>query len=191
MKQVETLKRHLRPGEVYRRADLQAWSTAVDRHLQQLVKEGVLEKLSGGLYYVPKKSVFGKTPADERELLRTFLKDEKFVVVSPSDYNLLGVGTTQLYNERKVYNQKRHGSYRLGNRSFKFVRKFFVPGELSKEFLLVDLCNNLKRLAEGQPALLHNIMVRAKEMDQKKLKQLVKNCGTVATKKMFAFLNNK
>src|SRR5580692_9296269 len=102
MKQVEVLKNRLKEGEVYRRADLRKWSTSVDRHLQQLVKDGTLEKLSGGLYYVPKQSVFGKTPADEKELVGAFLKDDRFLVMSPNDYNTLGVGTTQLYNMRRV-----------------------------------------------------------------------------------------
>ena len=37
MKQLDILKKHLKQGEVYRRADLKKWSTAVDRHLQQFV----------------------------------------------------------------------------------------------------------------------------------------------------------
>jgi len=191
MKKLETLKKHLRPGEVYRRSDLQEWSTSVDRHLQQLVKDGILEKLSGGLYYAPKQTVFGKTPADENELVSAFLKDDRFVVTSPSDYNTLGVGTTQLYNERRVYNQKRHGTFKLGKRTFHFVRKPYVPAKLTKEFLLVDLVNNVNRLAEDQPTLLDNIQKKAREMDAKKLKQLINDFGTVGTKKRFAYLFNK
>lgn len=188
MKQFEALKKQLKPGEVYRRAELLEWTSAVDRHLQQLVKEGALEKLSGGLYYAPRQSVFGKTPADEQELVSSFLKDNRFVVTSPSDYNTLGVGTTQLYNERRVYNQKRHGVFKLGNRSFHFVRKPYVPPKVTREFLLVDLVNNVKRLEEDQPALLENVKKKAKEMDKNKLKQLVRDFGTVGTKKQFADL---
>ena len=188
MKQVEALKKHLKPGEVYRRADLQEWSTAVDRHLQQLVKDGTLQKLSGGLYYAPRTSVFGKTPADEHELVSAFLKDNRFVVTSPGDYNTLGVGTTQLYNERRVYNQKRHGTYKLGNRSFRFIRKPYVPAKLTKEFLLVDLVNNLKQLEENQEFVFNNVKVKAREMDLKVLKKLVHEFGTVGTKKKFAEL---
>ncbi len=190
MKQVEALKKHLKPGEVYRRADLQEWSTAVDRHLQHLVKDGALEKLSGGLYYAPRTSVFGKTPADEDELVSAFLKDDRFVVTSPSDYNTLGVGTTQLYNERRVYNQKRHGTYKLGNRSFRFVRKPYVPTKLTKEFLLVDLVNNLKQLEENQEFVFNNVKVKAREMDLKVLRKLVHEFGTIGTKKKFAQLLN-
>ena len=61
-KKLEELKRHLKEGKVYRRADLAQWSNAVDRHIALLVESGLLEKLSVGLYYVPKKSVFGSVP---------------------------------------------------------------------------------------------------------------------------------
>ena len=125
-----------------------------------------MEKLSGGLYYAPQNSAFGKTPAEEHELLRAFLKDDRFLVTSPSDYNALGVGTTQLYNTRRVYNHKRHGTYKLGNRMFHFVRKLYVPKKLTREFLLVDLVNNLNHLAEDQPTLVENIKKKAKEMRQ-------------------------
>ncbi|HEY1870492.1 MAG TPA: hypothetical protein VGG71_05500 [Chitinophagaceae bacterium] len=191
MKQLDTVKKHLKPGEVYRRADLQNWTTAVDRNLQQLVGEGTLEKLSGGLYYVPQTSVFGKTPANEHELVSAFLKDNRFVLTSPSDYNALGVGTTQLYNERRVYNHKRHGTYKLGNRTFRFVRKPYVPTKLTKEFLLVDLVNNLKHLEENQESVLENVKAKAREMDPKRLKKLVQEFGTVGTKKKFAELLNE
>lgn len=191
MTQLDTLKKHLKPGEVYRRADLQQWTTAVDRNLQQLVGEGTLEKLSGGLYYVPQTSVFGKTPANEHELVSAFLKDNRFILTSPSDYNALGVGTTQLYNERRVYNQKRHGTYKLGNRTFRFVRKPYVPTKLTKEFLLIDLVNNLKHLEENQESILKNVKAKVGEMNPKVLKKLVQEFGTVGTKKKFAELLNE
>ncbi|GAC1421752.1 MAG: hypothetical protein NVS1B13_20080 [Flavisolibacter sp.] len=188
MKALEVLKKQLKPGEVYRRADMEFWSNAIDRHLKALVEEGTLDRLSGGLYYVPKQSVFGKTPANEHELVSTFLKDNRFLVTSPNDYNALGVGTTQLYNLRRVYNHKRHGEYKLGNRRFEFVRRPYVPKKMTKEFLLVDLINNLKRLAEDQPALLENIKKKVKEMDKKSLNKMVANFGTVGTRKFFASL---
>lgn len=190
MKQIDQLKQKLQPGEVYRRADLEQWSAAVDRHLQQLVREGVLEKLSGGLYFVPRQSTFGKAPADERELLSSFLKGDRFVVTSPGDYNALGLGTTQLYNERRVYNRKRHGMVKLGNRTFRFVRKPFVPEKLSAEFLLVDLVNNLGKLEEDQAAVMQKVRQKARELNREKLKQLVQEFGTVGTKKKFADLLN-
>ena len=191
MEQLDVLKRKLRPGAVYRRADLQQWSKSVDRHLQELVKDGTLEKLSGGLYYVPAQSTFGKVPAEEHALVEAFLKDNHFLVTSPSDYNALGVGTTQLHNTRFVYNHKRHGEFKLGNRSFRFVRKPYVPGKLTSEFLLVDLVNNLEHLAEDQSVVMDRVKEKARAMDQVTLRKMANRFGKVRTRKMFnALLTN-
>jgi len=190
MKRLDIVKEHLKPGLVYHRADLIEWSTSVDRHLQELVKEGALEKLSGGIYYVPKQSAFGKVPANEQDLVKAFLKDHRFVIMSPNDYNALGVGTTQLYKERRVYNYRRHGDFRLGNRTFRFIRKPYVPGKVTKEFLLVDLVNNIKSLAEDQPILLESIKKRAGEMNPHRLKQLARDFGTISTRKLLDPLIN-
>lgn len=185
MKRLELLKKSLKPGKVYHRADLMEWSTSVDRDLQELVKAGTLEKLSGGLYYVPRQTAFGKAPADVNKLVSAFLKDDHFVVVSPNDYNALQVGTTQLYNERRVYNHKRHGVFKLGNRTFNFVRKPFVPNKVTYEFLLVDLVNHARDLAEDQPNLLENVKEKAGTMDARQLKKLAHSFGTVGTRKFF------
>lgn len=191
MNSLDQLKRHLKPGKVYRRADLQQWSTAVDRHLQVLVKEGTLQKLSGGLYAVPQQSAFGGVPPTEKELVKSFLKDDRFLLTSPNDYNALGVGTTQLYNLRRVYNHKRHGIFQLGKRSFQFVQKSYFPSKVTREFLLVDLVNNLPALAEDQGAVLDNIKSKALEMDTHQLSHLAKNFGSVRTRKLFATINHK
>jgi len=185
MKRLELLKRHLHPGTVYRRADLAQWSKSVDRHAKELVDAGVLSKLQNGLYYCPKKSLFGTVPASEAELVKTFLKDDNFLLTTPNTYNQLGVGTTQLYNLTVVYNHKRHGTFELGGRHFEFRRKYKFPKKLSNEFLLVDLMNNLKTLAEDQEAVRARVGVKVRQFDLQKLKQAVKQYGSVASQKYF------
>jgi len=183
MKRLDQLKKHLRPGRVYRRADLARWSKSVDRHARQLVEEGVLQKLRNGLYYCPKVSVFGQVPPDERELVRTFLKEDDFLLTSPNAYNTLGLGTTQLYNTRVVYNHKRHGRFTLGGLPFEFRRKPRFPRKLTEEFLLVDLLNNLPGLAEDSGILRERARAKAKALDATKLKKAARNYGKVATRK--------
>lgn len=63
---LEELKKQLGPGQVYRREDLAKWSNAVDRHLKQLLADGTLTMLSGGVYYCPKKTVHGDAPAEDK-----------------------------------------------------------------------------------------------------------------------------
>jgi hypothetical protein len=185
MAKVQELKSHLRPGRVYRRQELAAWSNAVDRHLKQLVNEGTLTKLAGGLYSFPKKTVFGKAPAEDDKLVETFLKDSRFLLASPNAYNSLGVGTTQLYDKTVVYNHKRHGDFVLGGRKFAFRVKPSFPKALTREFLLVDLVNNLDQLAEAKDEVLQRVRERAAAYDARRLRRAVRDYGNVRTKKFF------
>jgi hypothetical protein len=179
------LKKHLRPGQVYRRADLEKWSNAVDRHLRLLQQDGSLSKLSSGVYYCPKKTTFGVVPAEDDRLVEAFLKDHRFLITTPNAYNTLGLGTTQLYNETVVYNHKRHGRFKLGGRMFDFRVKPYFPKTLSKEFLIVDLVNNLDRLAEDTEKLLGRVRQKALEINTGALPRMARDYGSVKTKKLF------
>ncbi len=185
MKQVDALRKHLKPGEVYRRGDLARWSNAVDRHVRELVDANVLTKLAGGLYVCPKDTAFGKAPATDEKLVETFLKDRRFLLASPNAYNGLGVGTTQLYDRTVVYNHKRHGEFQLGGRKFAFRVKPHFPKSLSKEFLLVDLVNNLDQLAEAKSEVLDRVKERAASFDGRRLRRAVRDYGSVRTRKFF------
>ena len=186
MSALAELKRHLRPGQVYRRKDLARWSNAVDRHLRQLADEGRLEKVSAGIYMVPRKTKFGLAPAANEKVVETFLGDDRFLVVSPNAYNGLGVGTTQLHNELVVYNHKRHGRFRLDGRMYDFRVRPSVPKRLSKEVLLVDLLHNLDRLPEDGSAVLPRALARAGEMDPVRLARAVKEFGSARAERLLA-----
>ena len=106
-------------------------------------------------------------------------------MVSPNAFNALGVGVTQLYNETVVYNAKRHGRFELGGRSFDFRVKPHFPAGMSEEYLLVDLVDNLDRLAEDHDAVLQHVMKRAGRMDKKALEKAVRAFGGRRAKRVF------
>ena len=182
---LDRLRKHLRRGRVYRREDLLPWSNAVDRHLKEMTKDGTLEKLRTGLYYFPRKFEFGEAPAEERELVKAFLRTDRFLVTSPNMFNQLGLGTTQLYNERVVYNQKRHGTFQLGGQLLSFKRRANFPRRLSPEFLLVDAVNELDHLAEDRELVLTRVREKAREMDLQKLSRTLSLYGKYRTRKKF------
>lgn len=186
MSQVAALKKHLKAGRVYRRGELAQWSNAVDRHLQVLVKNGEIRKLTGGVYYCPKQTAFGSVPPEDEDLVRVFLKDDRFYMASLNAYNSLGVGTTQLYNEALVYNSKRDGHHVLNGRPFFFIKRPYFPTKPSEEFLLVDLLNNLHLLAEDKELLLANVAKKATSLSQFQLSKAVQDYGGVRAKKFFA-----
>jgi len=180
------LARHLRAGKGYRREDLVAYSTSVDRELQQMVAAGRLAKAAQGLYYAPRKSVFGDAPPAEDELLAAFLKDKNFLSFNPSVYNSLRLGMTQLYNKTIVYNHKRHGKFRLGNREFDFrvKHRFPLPNQVSSEYLLVDMLNNFDELAEDKDHVFAIARRKLPQFDVKKLQKSLQDYGSAATRRL-------
>jgi hypothetical protein len=151
------LRQHIKQGEVYRRSDLEYYSTAIDRHLATLTKDGTLIKLNQGLYYAPKQSKFGNVPPDDRQVVERFLKDDDFLLVSPNTFNSLGLGLTQLYNTTWVYNHKRKGEFQVNGKTFEFKLKSSFPKNITREYLLVDLLNNIEDLAEDQSQTLDKL----------------------------------
>ena len=131
-----------------------------------------------------------EAPASERELLQAFLKTDRFVVTSPNLYNQLGLGTTQLYNKRVVYNQKRHGTFDLGGRVYRFERRMNIPRKLSKEFLLVDLINELDQLAEDRDAVLARLGETASQVDTRKLSRAVSLYANNSTRRLWKSLGH-
>ncbi len=173
----------LKAGHVYRREELALLSKAVDRHLRELVSKGQLLKLSQGLYHAPKQSHLGPLPPSDDQVVKGFLRDKDFLVFSPSAYNAVGLGTTQLYNKTLVYNHKRHGVFRLGNRDFDFRVKPRFPKKISPEFLYVDLLNNLEDLAEDRDEVLRQARSKLGSFDTSRLKEAVERYANMATRK--------
>ena len=191
MTMLQQFRTHLKPGTVYRREELQSFSSSLDRVLKHLVKERLLEKAGAGLYYRPKKSVFGATPPGDRALVEAFLKSKDFLLLSPNLYNSLGVGTTQLYNRNVVYNRTRRGLFVLAGKRFEFQVKPRFPKTLSEEFLLVDLMNNLKTLAEDREQVADNAKRLAPTLNRDQLLKAARAYGKVGTRRFFEALLTK
>lgn len=109
-----------------------------------------------------------------------------FLLASPNAYNGLDVGTTQLHNKTVVYNHKRHGKFTLGGRTYDFRMKPGFPRKLSREFLLVDLVNNLGQLGEDPQEVLQRVRDRVASSDPARLKKAAHAYGSERAKKFFA-----
>ena len=184
MSSLDNFKKKLRAGKVYRRDELSKFSTAIDRHLAESVADGSLQKLAQGLYYAPKKTAFGIAPPDEEQLIRAFLKGDDYLITSPNYYNALGLGSTQLYNTKRIYNHKRHEDIKLGNRVYQFRRKPKFPKKLTQEYVLVDMLNNLDTLAEDRQAITSTLRSKLPNLNSKELERNANRYGTIAAKKL-------
>ena len=187
----DNLSNNLKPGRVYRRDMLLSYSKAVDRDLLRLLKKSEIEKVGAGLYYKPKTSRFGDLPPNDKELVKAFLRDDQFLLLSWNEYNSLNLGLTQLYNRTVVYNYKRHGVFTLSNKEFDFRRPARgFPKKLTPEFLLVDLLNNLNELDEDHEKIKTTIKEKMTPDLLIKVKRLAKAYGKINSQKFFEELSN-
>lgn len=178
----------LSPGKLYSWNVLKKYSNSPGRDLKRLVDYGLLRKVGPGLYLLPKKGRYGAVPPSEFQLVRELLKTDDFLMFSTNQYNTLGLGLTQLKNEVVVYNHKRHETVLLSGREFHFKRpNNLFPNKLTKEFLLLDLMNNLKYVGEPEAALKDKVVraVLADKFNMELLLNLVNKYGKVGTKKFF------
>lgn len=177
----------LHAGKVFRRKDLAVSLPSVDRELGRVLKAGLVRRVAQGLYYVPRHTPFGEAPPSEEELVRSFLDDDHFLLFNPSVYNSLGLGTTQLYPRNVVYNHKRHGTFNLAGFEFDFRDKPCFPprDQVSREYLLVDMLNNLDQLAEDPDVLLAAVRRKLDTFDTAELEKAQRDYGSARTRRLF------
>ena len=172
----------LEPGRAYRTCELRTWSANPTRLARRLVEEGRLCEAAHGLYYAPRPTRFGPTPASDEELLRVFLGGERFLVTGPPCWNALGLGATAMFAVSLVYNTRRSGAFQLGGRRF-LLRRVYFPAEPTPEWFIVDLLQHhgmagvgLSELREGLVATL-----RSGRWDRTRLREMAETYGTKAT----------
>jgi len=180
MTQAKDLK--LVPGRVYRTRQLSAWGANTARLAKRLVAGGELLPLAHGLFVHPAKSRFGPVPPADSELMRVFLDGEPFVFTGPDRWNALGLGTSALQAMTLVYNTKRSGSFKLGQRPFQ-LRRVAFPKDPPAEWFVVDLFEHADQAATQPEALVGALSKSLQQgrFDRKKLKEMVETYGTKRT----------
>ena len=100
------------------------------------------------------------------------------------------MGTTQLYNERLVYNFKRDGHFEFNGQKYYFLKGRKFPKRVTAAFLLVDLVNNIELLAEDRDTLKARVAERAHALGLDKVRRTARAYGKAATRKYFERLSD-
>jgi hypothetical protein len=112
-------------------------------------------------------------------------------LISPNTFNSLGLGLTQLYNTKWVYNHKRKGEFQLNGKTFEFKLKSSFPKNITREYLLVDLLNNLENLAEDQTQVIGKLTNNLPNFNTESLMKATQQYGTGKTKRTLKLVLRK
>lgn len=122
---------------------------AVALSLSRLKKEGEIERLEKGKYFVPKKTKFGKLGPSESSIIEGLLKgDENSYISGIAAYNKLGL-TTQVPNEITIVGNKYNRRTQVGRIKVKYI-KSKAPINKNDTFLLqiLDALNDIKKIPD-------------------------------------------
>ena len=76
----------------------------------------------------------------------------------------------------------------FGKRVFDFHKKRAFPKSLSREFLLIDMVDNLSKIAENKADLLKRIQNRIEAFDQQAILECSRKYASPTTRNIFASL---
>lgn len=152
---------------------------AAAKVLERLQKEGVIRKLSKGVFYKPKQTVFGELKPDYDELLRPYLfENGKRIAYETgfSLYNRLGL-TTQMAFRVKIASRDRRISINKGALKIDTVKSYVDITDANYQLLeLLDALKDIRRIPDTMPNKSIAILVtKISELNSKQIAVMIKH----------------
>jgi predicted transcriptional regulator of viral defense system len=150
--------------------------SAAAKAIERLIKKGLIKRVSTGVFYKPKQSVFGELRPREEELLKPYLfQDGKRIayVTGGSLYNRMGL-TTQVPKTIKVASKVKRVTTKIGETQVKPV-KSYVDVSNDNYFMLeiLDALKDFKTIPDldkkSAITLLKNKISKLSENDRSKM----------------------
>jgi hypothetical protein len=152
--EIRTRIKQLPDGKTFGYDDLriskQDYTTAA-KALERLQKQGLIKKVSKGVFYKPEQTVFGELQPDYNELLRSYLFDNgkrMAYETGVSLYNRMGL-TTQMAYRIKVASRGKRINIDRGVLKVDAVKSYTEVTDSNYEFLgILDAFKDVKRIPD-------------------------------------------
>ena len=122
--------------------------------LERLQKEGLIKKMSKGVFYKPKQTVFGELKPDYTEMLRPYLFENGKRVAYETGYSLYNrlKLTTQMAFRIKIASRDRRISVNKGALKIDTVKSYVDVTDANYKLLeLLDALKDIKRIPDASP----------------------------------------
>ena len=125
--------------------------TAAAKALERQIKQGVIKRVSTGIFYKPKQSAFGVLRPREEELLKPYLFQNGrriAYVTGGSLYNRMGL-TTQIPKTIKMASRSKRITTRIGNTQVKPAKSYVEVTDNNYQFLeYLDALKDFKTISD-------------------------------------------
>ncbi len=151
--------------------------SAATKTIERLIKKGLIKRISTGVFYKPKQSIFGELKPDEEKIITPYLfNNEKRIayITGLLLYNKMGL-TTQIPKEISIASSKKRIYISKGNIKANAVRSYVEVTDKNYKFLeLLDAIKDFKKIPDldkksGITILTNKIL----ELNKKLKKELI------------------
>lgn len=164
---------------------------AAAKAIERLIVKGVIKRVSTGVFYKPKKTVFGELKPSEEELLKPYLFDKGnriAYITGTSLYNRIGL-TTQIPKSVKIASRVKRITVSNGNIKATPVKSYVDVTD--SNFYLLELLDALKDFKQipdlDKSSAIKILSKKLKELNPTETKLLVK-CSLAYPPRVRSFL---
>lgn len=164
---------------------------AAAKAIERLIAKGVIKRVSTGVFYKPKKTVFGELKPNEEEILKPYLfeKGKRIAYITGTSlYNRLGL-TTQIPKSIKIASRDKRITVSNGNVKANPVKSYVDVTD--KNFYLLELLDALKDFKKipdlDKNSVIKILSKKLKELNPTETKLLIK-CGLAYPPRVRSFL---
>jgi hypothetical protein len=164
---------------------------AAAKAIERLIAKGIIKRVSTGVFYKPKKTVFGELKPNEDELLKPYLfeKGKRIAYITGiSLYNRLGL-TTQIPKSIKIASRNKRITVLNGNVIATPVKSYVDVTDTNFYLLeLLDVLKNFKQIPDlDKSSAIKILSKKLKELNPTETKLLVK-CSLAYPPRVRGFL---
>ena len=152
--------------------------TTAAKALERLQKQGVIKKVSKGVFYKPEQTVFGELKPDYSELLRSYLFENGKRIAyetGASLYNRMGL-TTQLAFRIKIASRGKRININRGTLKADAVKSYAEVTDSNYETLgILDAFKDMKRIPDcSETQAVSRLSAIVKKLNDKQIASLIK-----------------
>lgn len=151
---------------------------AAAKAIERFIEKGIIKRVSTGVFYKPKQTIFGELKPNEEELLKPYLfQNNKRIayITGTSLYNKMGL-TTQIPKNIKIASRDKRITVSVGNIKGTPVKSYVDVTD--KNFYLLEILDALKDFKKipdlDKKSAIKIISNRLKELNANEIKQLIK-----------------
>ncbi|MBY0434942.1 MAG: hypothetical protein K2U26_12605 [Cyclobacteriaceae bacterium] len=152
--------------------------TAATKAIERLIRRGIINRASTGVFYKPKQTAFGSLKPKEEELLKPYLfENNKRIayITGTALYNKMGL-TTQVPRNIQVASRSKRITIKVGSMQVRSIKSYVDVTDDNYPILeLLDVLRDFKKIPDSDNSQTIRFLIKSmKDLTEKQKSELIK-----------------